>query len=91
MHLYMIFVPLFFLPFTFQVDKEKTLMTCFLLEFNPDMAMTSYSKMNTPIIWEVEDFIPCLWQCEPSLFTRPCCLCVRMNTKQQCRMFFCLL
>jgi hypothetical protein len=91
MHLYMIFVPLFFLPFTFQVDKEKTLMTCFLLEFKLDMAMTSYSKMNSPINGEVEDFIHCLWQCEPSLFTNPCCLCVRMNTKQQCQMFFCLL
>jgi hypothetical protein len=66
----------------FQAEyKENTLMTCFLLEFKLDIAMTSYSKMDTPINGEVENFIHCLWQCEPSFFTRPCCLCVRMNTK----------
>jgi hypothetical protein len=37
--------------------KEKMLMTCSLLEFKLDMAMTSYSKMNTPINGEVEDFV----------------------------------
>jgi hypothetical protein len=55
-------------------------MPCSLLKFKLDMAMTTYSKMNTPITGEVEDFVQNLRRCEPSLFTRPCCLRVRMNT-----------
>jgi hypothetical protein len=60
--------------------SEKTLMTLILLKIKLDMAMTSYSKMDTPIDGEVEDFVHCLRQYEPSIFSSPCCLCMRMNT-----------
>ncbi len=39
-----------------------------------------------PISGEVEDFVHCLRQCEPSIFTSSCCLCVRMNNLEKTAM-----
>ncbi len=44
------------------------------------------ARWKPPISGEVEDFVHCLQQCEPSIFTSSCCLCVRMNNLEQTAM-----
>ncbi len=86
---YMVFLLLFFLTSRWNTRRRRWWrMTCSLIEFKLDMAMTHYSKMNAPINGgEVEDFIHSLRQCEPSLFMSPWCLYVRMNKNSHVDVF----